>query len=33
MKKEGMQSPILAVAVLLACVGLFAFGAVLLRIV
>lgn len=29
--KEGMQSPVIAVAVLLACIGLFALGAVLLR--
>jgi putative membrane protein len=33
MKKEGMQSPILAVAAFLICIGLFAFFAVLLRLV
>ena len=33
MKPEGMQSPVLAVAVLLICIGLFAFFAVLLRLV
>ena len=33
MKQEGMQSPVLAVAVLLICIGLFAFFAVLLRLV
>jgi putative membrane protein len=31
--KEGMQSPVIAVAVLLICIGLFAFGAVLLHLV
>ena len=31
--KEQMQSPVLAVAVLLVCIGLFAFFAVLLRLV
>lgn len=31
--KEGMQSPVLAVAVLLVCIGLFAFGAVMLHLV
>jgi putative membrane protein len=30
--KEGMQSPVLAVAVLLTLIGLFAFGAVLIHI-
>src|SRR5262249_4199794 len=29
--KEGMQSPVIAVAILLICIGLFALGAVLLR--
>lgn len=29
--KEGMQSPVLAVAILLICIGAFAFGAVLLH--
>ena len=33
MKREGMQSPVLAVAVLLVLIGLFAFFAVLLRLV
>ncbi len=33
MKQEGMQSPVLAIAVLLVCIGLFAFFAVLLRLV
>ena len=33
MKQEGIQSPVLAVAVLLICIGLFAFFAVLLRLV
>jgi putative membrane protein len=33
MKQKGMQSPVLAVAVLLICIGLFAFFAVLLRLV
>ncbi|MFZ1090245.1 MAG: DUF202 domain-containing protein [Xanthobacteraceae bacterium] len=32
MTKEGMQSPVLAIAILLICVGLFAFFAVLLRL-
>jgi len=32
MTKEGMQSPVLAVAILLICIGLFAFFAVLLRL-
>jgi putative membrane protein len=32
MTKEGMQSPVLAIAVLLICIGLFAFFAVLLRL-
>lgn len=32
MKQERMQSPVLAVAVLLICIGLFAFFAVLLRL-
>jgi len=31
--KEGMRSPVIAVAVLLALIGLFAFGAVLLHVV
>jgi putative membrane protein len=31
--KEQMQSPVLAVAVLLTCIGLFAFFAVLLRLI
>ena len=31
--KEGMQSPVIAVAVLLTLIGLFAFSAVLLRLV
>src|SRR5947199_1370780 len=30
--KEGMQSPVLAIAILLICIGLFAFSAVLLRL-
>jgi len=30
--KEGMHSPVIEVAVLLACIGLFALGAVLLRL-
>ena len=30
--KEGMHSPVIAVAVLLTCIGLFALGAVLLRV-
>ena len=33
MKKEGMQSPVIAIATLLICIGLFAFFAVLLRLV
>jgi putative membrane protein len=33
MTKEGLQSPLVAVAVLLACIGIFAFLAVLLRLV
>ena len=32
MTKEGMQSPVLAIAILLICIGLFAFFAVLLRL-
>jgi len=32
MTKEGLQSPLVAVAFLLVCVGLFAFFAVLLRL-
>lgn len=32
MKTEGMQSPVLAIAALLICIGLFAFFAVLLRL-
>jgi putative membrane protein len=31
MTKEGKQSPVLAIAVLLICIGLFAFFAALLR--
>ena len=31
-KKEGMQTPVLAVAAVLLCIGLFAFFAVLLRL-
>ena len=30
--KEGMQTPVVAVAILLACIGLFALGAVLFRL-
>jgi putative membrane protein len=33
MKKGGMQSPVIAIAALLVCIGLFAFFAVLLRLV
>ena len=33
MKKEGIQSPVIAIAALLFCIGLFAFFAVLLRLV
>ena len=33
MTKEGLQSPVLAIAVLLICIGVFAFCAVLLRLV
>ena len=33
MKKGGMQSPVIAITVLLICIGLFAFFAVLLRLV
>ena len=33
MTKEGMQSPVLAITVLLICIGVFAFSAVLLRLV
>jgi putative membrane protein len=33
MTKEGLQSPVLAIAVLLICIGVFAFSAVLLRLV
>jgi putative membrane protein len=33
MTKEGKQSPVIAIAVLLICIGLFAFFAVLLRLV
>jgi putative membrane protein len=33
MTKEGRQSPVMAIAVLLICIGLFAFFAVLLRLV
>jgi putative membrane protein len=32
MTKEGMQSPVIAIAMLLICIGLFAFFAVLLRL-
>jgi inner membrane protein YidH len=32
LRQEGMQTPVLAVAVLLTCIGLFALGAVLLRL-
>jgi putative membrane protein len=32
MTKEGMQSPVIAIAILLICIGLFAFFAVLLRL-
>jgi putative membrane protein len=32
MTREGMQSPVLAIAILLICIGLFAFFAVLLRL-
>ena len=32
-KRDGMQTPVLAVAALLMCIGLFAFCAVLLRLV
>ena len=32
MTKEGMQSPVIAVAILLICIGLFAFFAVLFRL-
>ena len=31
--KEGLQSPVLAIAALLICIGVFAFSAVLLRLV
>ena len=31
--KQGMHSPVIAVAVLLICIGLFAFGAVMLHLV
>ena len=31
--KEGMHSPVIAVAVVLVCIGLFAFGAVMLHLV
>jgi putative membrane protein len=33
LKKEGMQTPVLAIALLLICIGLFAFFAVLTRLV
>jgi putative membrane protein len=33
MTREGMQTPVIAVALLLICIGLFAFFAVLLRLV
>jgi putative membrane protein len=32
MTKEGMQSPVIVIAILLICIGLFAFFAVLLRL-
>jgi putative membrane protein len=32
MTKEGMQSPVIAIAILLICIGLFAFFAVLFRL-
>ena len=32
MTKEGMQSPVVAIAILMICIGLFAFFAVLLRL-
>jgi putative membrane protein len=32
MTREGMQTPVIAVALLLICIGLFAFFAVLLRL-
>ena len=32
LKQDGMQSPVIAVAVLLTCIGLFALGAVFLRL-
>jgi putative membrane protein len=32
MAKEGMQSPVIAIAILLICIGLFAFFAVLFRL-
>ena len=32
MTKEGMQSPVIAVAILLICIGIFAFFAVVLRL-
>jgi putative membrane protein len=33
LKQEGMKSPVIAVAILLVCIGLYAFVAVLLRLV
>ena len=33
LKREGMHTPVIAIAVLLICIGLFAFFAVLLRLV
>jgi putative membrane protein len=33
LKKEGMHTPVIAIAILLICIGLFAFFAVLLRLV
>jgi hypothetical protein len=33
MTKEGMRSPVIAIAVLLTCIGLFALAAALLRLV
>ncbi|PPQ36642.1 hypothetical protein CCS01_04575 [Rhodopila globiformis] len=33
LKRDGMKSPVVAVAVLLVCIGLYAFAAVLLRLV
>jgi putative membrane protein len=33
LKQEGMKSPVIAIAILLVCIGLYAFVAVLLRLV